>query len=75
MIDKRVNELTKLIRRLRNDPRLWDENDRVHNLLGKALEHRAKMQRQSPAASRVGPYSGLTHHELRQSGTCETDWV
>ena len=22
----------------------------------------------------VGPYSGLTRAELRQSGTCETDW-
>lgn len=22
----------------------------------------------------VGPYSGLTRHELRQTGTCETDW-
>ena len=22
----------------------------------------------------TGPYSGLTRSELRQSGTCETDW-
>lgn len=25
-------------------------------------------------APAVGPYSGLTREELRQSGTCETDW-
>ncbi len=22
----------------------------------------------------VGPYSGMTRQELRQAGTCETDW-
>jgi hypothetical protein len=71
--EARIKELDRLIRRLRNDPRLWDEDDRVYRLLGKALEHRAKMRRSEPCT--VGPYSGLTRQELRQSGTCETDWA
>jgi hypothetical protein len=74
--EKRIKELDRLIRRLRSDRRLDGEDEqayaRVHNLLGKALEHRAKL-RQSESCN-VGPYSGLTRQELRQSGTCETDW-
>jgi hypothetical protein len=74
--EARIKELDRLIRRLRYDPRLDGEDEqayaRVHNLLGKALEHRAKMRRSAPRT--IGPYSGLTRQELRQSGTCETDW-
>lgn len=61
-----------MIRRLRNDPRLWDEDDRVYNILGKALSRRAKIRCNTPDS--VGVFSGLTRSELRHSGTCETDW-
>jgi len=74
MTMKRIEQYDRLIRRLRNDPRLWDEDDRVYNILGKALERRMKLRRQSPESRSVGPYSGLTRQELQASGTCETDW-
>lgn len=68
----RLQEYDRLIRRLRNDPRLWDDDDRIYNILGKALSRRAKIR---PKEKRVvGPYSGLTRQELRASGTCEPDW-
>lgn len=67
-----VRKYERLVRRLRSDPRLWDEDDRVYNLLGKALERLRKLRRQQ--VHQVGPYSGLTRQELRQSGTCEPDW-
>lgn len=62
----------KLIRRLRNDPLLFDSDDdhKIHRILGKALERR----RSSTATPKRGPYSGLTQKELALSGTCETDW-
>jgi hypothetical protein len=70
---KRIDELDRLIRRLRRDPRLWDADGRLGRTLRKALEHRATLR---PAAQQaVGHYSGLTRQELRQSGTCETDWA
>lgn len=71
---QRIKDLDKLIRKLRNDERLWDEDDRVYNLLGKALERRAKLRMRNPSFNLVGPYSGLSRQELRRSGTCETDW-
>lgn len=70
----RIQQYDRLIRRLRNDPRLWDDDDRVYNILGKALERRKKLRQQNPDKKSVGPYSGLTRRELQASGTCETDW-
>lgn len=67
----RLAEYDRLIRRLRNDPRLWDSDNRVYDLLGKALARRAKLNILKP---KTGPYSGLTRAELRRSGTCEPDW-
>lgn len=79
MENPNIRKYQQLVRRLRNDPRLWDGTevgDRLHDLLGKALERLSKLRekeaKQQPA--KVGPYSGLTREELRQSGTCETDW-
>jgi hypothetical protein len=71
---QRIKEYDRLIRRLRNDPRLWDDDDRVYHILGKALERRAELRKHTPNLKVVGPYSGLTRRELQQSGTCETDW-
>jgi hypothetical protein len=64
----------RLIRRIRNSDILFDstETHKVHRILEKALHMSAK-RRGEPNPS-VGPYSGLTHRELAQSGTCETDW-
>lgn len=67
----RVKEYDRLIRKLRRDPRLWDADNRVSKILGKALARRAKL---SQVREQTGPYSGLTRSELRKSGTCETDW-
>lgn len=69
---ERIREYDRLIRRLRADPRLWDEDDRVYKILGKALDRRAKIRSNAPQS--VGVFSGLTRGELRRSGTCETDW-
>ena len=68
----RIRQYDRLIRRLRADPRLFDEDDRVYDILGKALDRRAKIRRNTP--KNVGVFSGLTRSELRRSGTCETDW-
>ncbi len=68
----RIAQYDRLIRRLRNDPRLWDEDDRVYDILGKALARRTKLRERVP--DQVGPYSGLTRSELAASGTCEADW-
>ena len=73
MSKDRIQEYDRLIRKLRRDSRLWDEDDRVYDILGKALARRRKLRERS-ATRVVGPYSGLTRQELRQSGTCETDW-
>ena len=35
---------------------------------------KARVLRQSRRRGPVGPYSGLTRHELRMTGTCEPDW-
>ena len=70
----RLEQYDRLIRRFRNDPRLWDEDDRVYNLLGKAQAMRRKLRKQDPEPRKVGPYSGMTKRELAMSGTCETDW-
>lgn len=74
MIQQRIRDLDRLIRRLRADERLWDEDDRVYGLLGKALERRSKLWCKALRSRSVGPYSGLTRSELARSGTCETDW-
>lgn len=65
----------RLLRKLRNDPRLWEEGetgDRISRLIDKAKTRLSKVRRKMP--KQVGPYSGLTKQELRASGTCETDW-
>lgn len=69
-----IKRYDRLIRRLRSDPRLFDEDDRVYNILGKALDRRSKIRQTVPRTETAGRYSGLTRSELRQSGTCETDW-
>lgn len=69
-----------MIRRLRRDPRLFDpdhpDTDRVFDAIGVVKRHsmdlRERIDKAKPEL--VGPYSGLTRSELRQSGTCETDW-
>lgn len=38
------------------------------------LKARTLRQRQTQVEEPKGPYSGLTQAELRESGTCETDW-
>lgn len=68
----RIRQYDRLIHRLRADPRLWDEDDRVSKILGKVLDRRAKIRSNAPQS--VGVFSGLTRGELRRSGTCETDW-
>lgn len=68
---------TNLVRRLRNDPRLFDESDehKIHRILRKAIRRMAIERRVADKRERkVGPYSGLTSRELASSGTCETDW-
>jgi len=70
----RIKQYDFLIRRLRADERLWDEDDRVHQLLGKALERRKKLRSKTTSDEKRGLYSGLTRSELKQSGTCEADW-
>lgn len=67
-----VERYERLLRRLRNDPRLWDEDNRVYDLIGKVKERLRKARSQQ--VHQVGPYSGLTRNELRMSGTCEADW-
>lgn len=68
-----IEKYQRLLRRLRNDPRLWTEtDDRVFNLIGKVLKRLFKLRQKT--AKKVGPYSGLTKNELQTSRTCETDW-
>jgi hypothetical protein len=68
-------DYSKIIRRLRNDPRLFDTDDdhKIHRILGKALQMRRKREYANQSRP-VGPYSGLTRAQLAKSGTCETDW-
>jgi hypothetical protein len=70
----RIKEYERLVRRLRRDPRLWDDDDRVHSILGRALARLASLRRSEPHDRKRGPYSGLTRSELAKSGTCEPDW-
>ena len=70
----RLERYDRLIRRIRNSAKLWDEDDIYYNRLGKLLAARAKWHERHPEPRQVGPYSGLTRHELAMSGTCETDW-
>ena len=37
------------------------------------LKMRMLRERRTQPVS-IGPYSGLARHELRRTGTCETDW-
>jgi hypothetical protein len=69
---RRLEEYDRLVRRLRNDPRLWDEDSRISPILSKALARRAKLRVNEEKA--VGLYSGMTRAELRATRTCETDW-
>ena len=70
---QRIRQLESQLRRLRRDDRLWTEtDDKVFNLIGKTKERLRKLRAKTPR--QVGPYSGLTKAELRQSGTCEPDW-
>jgi len=69
----------RLLRRLRNDPRLFGGDDkesaRVQHALLRAKRHCSDLFRQRAEASiKRGPYSGMTRRELAQSGTCEPDW-
>lgn len=71
---ERVAQCERLVRRLRNDPRLWDEDDRVHALLGRALKRQRRARERVAVPEPRGPYSGMTPRELAASGTCEPDW-
>lgn len=65
---------SKLLRKIRNSPKLWaDDSAKIERLL-LLVKTKAIAQEQANETREVGPYSGLTRNELRQSGTCETDW-
>ena len=57
-----VERYDRLIRRIRNDPRLMDTEDdhKIHRILGKALARRAKLRKKYDPPEPVGPYSGMT---------------
>lgn len=75
MNQTRMDQYDRLIRRIRNDPRLFTDDDhKVHRILGKALARRRKVRGQLPDPTPRGPYSGMTRRELAATGTCEPDW-
>jgi hypothetical protein len=65
----------KLLRQLRQSPKLWADNTiKIDRVLSAAKRRMlAQRERQKPEEP-VGPYSGLTRGELRQSRTAEPDW-
>ena len=50
----------------------WGDREEKADRVLAYLKDRA--MRQPRQRGPVGPYSGLTREELRQSGTCEPDW-
>jgi len=68
------DRLDRLIRRLRNSPRLWDADDIYTNRIGKLQVARRKERENEPDTQPRGPYSGMTRRELAQTRTCEPDW-
>lgn len=63
----------QIVRNIRRDPRLFgDDTVKIDRVLRKAKSRMLTQRRRTIPP--VGPYSGLTRAELRQSGTCEPDW-
>ena len=61
------------LRRMRQRICTWGDREEKADRVLLYLKARTMRSREISAAS-VGPYSGLTREELRQSGTCEPDW-
>ena len=73
----RLARYERLLSRLRDDPRLWDESpasERLTALIKQVKEKVIALREDLQREASVGPYSGLTRQELRKSGTLETDW-
>lgn len=70
----RLQRIERLIRRLRNSPKLWEDNDIYTQRIWKLHKALSKEYAVQLDKTPRGPYSGLTRRELAQSGTCETDW-
>ena len=60
------------LRRMRQRICTWGDREEKADRVLAYLKDRA--MRQPRQRGPVGPYSGLTREELRQSGTCEPDW-
>ena len=73
-LQERLDRYDRLARRIRNDPRLWQENEKIYQLLTKVLAVRKRLRQRLESEPNRGPFSQLTWQELRMSGTCETDW-
>ena len=72
-----LSQAENLLRSLRSSPKLFQESVKIDRVLLKA-KSRLFRRRQLYGAffpEPVGQYSGLTQRELRQSGTCEPDWL
>jgi hypothetical protein len=66
----------RIVRQIRRDPRLFDTPDdhKIHRILRRAITNMIVQRRTGEPREAVGPYSGLTKHELAESRTCEPDW-
>lgn len=70
-----VEDLEARLRHLRKI--IWDyEGDRADEIADDMVATKAALLKARNAGPKppVGPYSGLTRQELRQTGTSETDW-
>lgn len=72
-----IKKYERILRWLRSHP-LYDgsgvRDDQIFGMIGQAQRLLRKAREKQRIAPSVGPYSGLTRAELRQTGTCETDW-
>ena len=54
--------------------RIFDYPDAQEAKADRVLAYLKRRTQRTLQVVAVAPYSGLTRQELRQSGTCDTDW-